>query len=526
MTELALELMRHAAIGVVGGVVILWLLGLGFEMRSVPTQSQSGTAHVFTFRDRQLIATSPAAERALNLRDWDDNFFEQLVDRLSGIFPDLREKLEHSMQTGIGFRLSELSIEGPAEVIATLTEDTIELSIEGLRAPMASKVLVDADRNRADEAELRILRGIADADPVAVWRESASGKIDWTNRSYAQLVDLAGLENTAQDDGFSRLFESSSVTKPGEAAARKRSHLETTSGETRWFDVSSFGQSDATLHFAVDARPTIKAEENLRNLTQTLTQTFAYLPIGLAIFDRARHLVMFNPALLDLTYLEPVWLSCRPTLYDFLNRLREKRMVPERRDFSDWRKKLEHLEQRAVEGSYCETWTLPTGQTYRVTGRPHPEGAIAFLFEDISAEISLTRKFRQELDLSQSMFDSFPEAIAIFSSYGTISMSNAAYNNLIGSDPVHALGDVSVVDASKDWQALCKPSPIWGDVRDFIVQKGERAEWNSTVETKDGRMLDCRFVPISHGATLIGFSEACPQTVSEQPDPAMSLMTG
>ncbi len=526
MTELALELMRHAAIGVVGGVVTLWLLGLGFEMRAVPQQQHSTTAHVFTFRNRQLVATSPAAQRALNLKEWDDNFFEQLVERLSGVFPELREKLNHSLQTGVGFRLSELSVEGPAEVIVTVCDDTVALSIEGLRAPMASKVLVDADRHRADEAELKILRGVADTDPVAVWRENAAGKIDWTNRTYEQLVDLAGLENTARDGGLSRLFESSSVTKPGEAAARKRSHLETTSGETRWFDVSTYGQSDGTLHFAVDASPTIKAEENLRNLTQTLTQTFAYLPIGLAIFDRTRHLVMFNPALLDLTYLEPVWLSCRPTLYDFLNRLREKRMVPERRNFSDWRKKLEHLEQRAVEGSYCETWTLPTGQTYRVTGRPHPEGAIAFLFEDISAEISLTRKFRQELDLSQSMFDSFPEAIAIFSSYGTISMANAAYNDMFGYDPVHALGDVNVIDASKDWQSLCKPSPIWGDVRDFIVQKGERAEWSSTVETRDGKLLNCRFVPISHGATLVGFSQASAEAMSEPDSSPMSLMTG
>jgi len=230
MTELVLELMRHAAIGVVGGLVTLWIVGIKFDMR--PPRRQSSTAQVFTFKDRQLIATSPAAQKALNLNNLDETLFDQLIDRLSGVFPTLRDKMAAAMQSGVGFRLSELSTEGPAEVIVSLRGDIVELAVEGLKAPMASKVLVDADRHRADEAELQILRAVADTSPVAVWRENASGKIDWTSRSYSEMIHLAGLENTATDGGFSRLFESSSVTKPGEKAARKRSHLETTSGET------------------------------------------------------------------------------------------------------------------------------------------------------------------------------------------------------------------------------------------------------------------------------------------------------
>jgi hypothetical protein len=44
----------------------------------------------------------------------------------------------------------------------------------------------------------------------------------------------------------------------------------------------------------------------------------------------------------------------------------------------------------------------------RVTGRPHPNGAIAFLFEDISQEVSLTRRFRTDLDLDRGILDDFP----------------------------------------------------------------------------------------------------------------------
>jgi hypothetical protein len=42
------------------------------------------------------------------------------------------------------------------------------------------------------------------------------------------------------------------------------------------------------------------------------------------------------------------------------------------------------LEEEAASGLFEETWSLPGGQTYRVIGRPHPNGALAFMFEDIS----------------------------------------------------------------------------------------------------------------------------------------------
>jgi len=51
-----------------------------------------------------------------------------------------------------------------------------------------------------------------------------------------------------------------------------------------------------------------------RNFVQTLTKTFAQLSIGLAIFNRERQLVLFNPALIDLTALPADFLTGRPHL--------------------------------------------------------------------------------------------------------------------------------------------------------------------------------------------------------------------
>jgi PAS domain-containing protein len=131
---------------------------------------------------------------------------------------------------------------------------------------------------------------------------------------------------------------------------------------------------------------------------------------------------------------------------------------------------------------------------------------VAFLFEDISAEVSLARRFRSEVELGQTVIDSLDEAIAVFSASGVISFSNAAYAALWGTDPGATLSEVGIIEATRLWQSRSEPAPIWGDARDFLATRGERADWSDHAELTDGRRLHCRFQPLTGGATLVGFT--------------------
>src|SRR5690606_35316347 len=111
-------------------------------------------------------------------------------------------------------------------------------------------------------------------------------------------------------------------------------------GAVSWYDCHSHQVGDQTMMFALPADAAVRAERSLREFVQTLTKTFADLPIGLAIFDRQRHLQLFNPALIDLTNLPTGFLTARPTLFDLLDKLRELRMVPEPKDFRSWRQRM------------------------------------------------------------------------------------------------------------------------------------------------------------------------------------------
>jgi len=81
-------------------------------------------------------------------------------------------------------------------------------------------------------------------------------------------------------------------------------------------------------------------------------------------------------------------------------------------------------------GSYRDVWEPRDGVTYRVTGKPHPNGAIAFLLEDISAETAHAREAHAELCLLESALNSVTAPLVIFDGLGAYVRSNSAFQSI------------------------------------------------------------------------------------------------
>ena len=344
--------------------------------------------------------------------------------------------------------------------------------------------------------------------PYPICQSDQGGKVIWANRAYMELVTRFRTNPGDFDrTGIPALFD---IPLQGvdQNASFRISLTPAGASNPYWFDIRSLKLDPGWMNYATDVNAVVNAEIAQRNFVQTLTKTFAQLSIGLAIFDRKRQLALFNPALIDLTTLPAEFLSARPNLLSFFDRLRDRNMMPEPKNYRSWRDQITDLVAAADSGQYRETWSLPSGLTYRISGRPHPDGAVAFLFEDISAEISSTRRFRSQLDLGQSVLNTLDQSIAVFSASGMLAFSNTAYREMWGIDPDSSFADISVNDASRHWQAGSRPTPVWGDLRDFVVQFGERSDWQAEVTLKDGRPVTCQVVPMAGGTTLVTFQPA------------------
>lgn len=379
----------------------------------------------------------------------------------------------------------------------------------------AGRQTVDAGALAALGDELEDLRRALDGARCPIWRADADGRVLWANAPYLALVERIGAPRaTSAPWPIPALFADHIDPLP-DAGSLRRCRLPlppedpgiaTAQDGALWFELAALRQPDGgVLGTALPADRLVGAEMSLRNFVQTLSKTFAQLPIGLAIFDKRRELVLFNPALVGLSMLEPAFLSNRPGLVAFLDALRDRQRMPEPKNYRHWRDEIARLEQGAKDGTFQELWTLPGGQSFRVIGRPHPDGALAFMFEDITAEISLSRKFRAELDLYQSALDDLPEAMAVFSAEGRLVLANTAYGAMWGGDPQSLVGVLSLADATHRWQGCVQPTALWGDIRQFAAPSPDRAAWSEDILLRDGGRLTVRVAPLSGGAVAVSF---------------------
>ncbi len=501
MTFPGVQLWEILAIAGASGLttlIVLWAL-IRLQQPTTSGKPAAPDSVDILFDGAQVVDCSGDANLILGIGPEDPAKWSDAVHNLQPRFPGLPDKPKEAYEIA------------PTTIVPSDTNDLGRLSLEPVRDGMVRLSLTDPAPATIGDRHLRLLntlesnalRSARQKFPYPVWHSNSSGEIIWTNTAYADLV--RDLRPSAKDPERTTLFDLSQF----DATARHSDRFAITDEKTqskRWFSVTSVDLDDeqrANYAIAIDAL--VEAEVAQRKFVQTLTKTFAQLSIGLAIFDRNRQLALFNPALIDLTALSAEFLSARPNLLTFFDRLRESHMMPEPKDYSNWRHHIADMVVKATDGRYHETWTLPSGLTYRVTGRPHPDGAIAILFEDISAEISLTRHFRSQLSLGQSVMDTLEEAIAVFSSAGTLSMSNEAFRRLWKFDPDSSFAEVNIQDATRIWSDMCKPTPIWTEIVDFIADYTDRSEWYAKAELKDDVPISLRLVPLAGGSTLVAF---------------------
>lgn len=338
--------------------------------------------------------------------------------------------------------------------------------------------------------------------PFPIWTTEPNGTILWRNAACSEAFDPAApnMDETplAPDDSRTSRF-----CVPSPDAQRPR-----------WFEVTTIAHHWGALHHASDITKVVNAEKMQKDFVQTLTKTFAYLSIGLAVFDRNHKLVLFNPALVDLTSLGAEFLSAQPDLLAFFDNLRDRRVMPEPRSYAAWRTQIGEVIESAEDGLYQETWSLPNDVTYSVTGRPHPDGAIAFLIEDISAEVMLARNFRSQVELRQSALDSLSEAVMVIGPNHVLAFCNSAATKLLGIDPDICFADMTVSDLLRACAAALPAPALWREVAENLRARQQGASLCKTVEISPDLRMIYRVEILPGGAKMLALNSQSVMTKS------------
>ncbi|MDF2232493.1 PAS-domain containing protein [Albimonas sp. CAU 1670] len=377
------------------------------------------------------------------------------------------------------------------------------------------------DRDQAAEA--------LEVAPLLAWRRSPSGRVIWGNALYRRMTgaadafgsDAAPLPELHHDGAGGRGVREASARLDG-----RRAVFDARTGERRWFEMREISSADGgLLGYGADAAPAVHAEGALRRFVETLTETFAHLSIGLAIFDRETRLGLFNPAFADLMHLDPAWLAGRPSLPDVLERLRASRRMPDHEDFRTWRAGM--LELFGADGAQerperTEVWHLPGEEQIRVVARPHPQGAVAFLFEDVSEAARLERRFATETEIRRAVMDRLEEGVAAFGPDGAARFVNPAFAAIWGTSPPGSEDASAAIFAAAEgasaetlrlpqamamFRARSPSSPAWDRLAAFFAAPTERAAWSEEASLIDGRRLRVRVAALPDGSILVAFTD-------------------
>ena len=520
---LAIEFLIPVIGGMIAGIgalgCILWLAPRGREGRAAAPRDILSEPRQFRFRNGYLVEHSENVSFLLrtpvnHLRAW-----EELLEALSDINVGIPAAFDGLRDHGRPFKLSGLF--GSDRILVLGVRDGADLRITVAAAEeRQTSVRIDLPSLEALEGEVAMLARSGDTSPALGWAVDAEGLVVWSNAAYLDLVARCDGPDAARGWPLRVLFP----VGGGGIAGKTRRKVTDREGREHCFEVTlSAAGADGLRHahgLSLDA--VIRAEDSLRTFIQTLTKSFAYLPTGLAIFDRKGQLALFNPALMDMTGLDGAWLSRRPLLVDFFDALRDRQKLPEPRDYKAWRDGLVRIGRAEGDGIYRETWSLASGVTYRVTGRPQGDGAVTLTLEDVSADVAATRTQRAERETMARLLDDLDGGIVVFDADGQRIVTNAAATAIWRADG----GDLpqTLDGCIAYWKAQTRASPVWGDLRDMLsTPEAKRAAWTEALPRDGADPLAISVSPLPGGRVSLTFAEM-PHVAASRPRPSANAL--
>jgi signal transduction histidine kinase len=348
------------------------------------------------------------------------------------------------------------------------------------------------------------------ARPTPAWISAADGSPVWVNAAWLQAVDAVSLdEAAARGAAFDRAADALASEAANLGQLRQTVRWVTIGGRRRAFQVTAQPLEGGGVGvWTDDVAELEELREVLKRNVEAHDETLNHIAEAVAIFSQAKQLIFHNTAFAELWGLEPAWLADQPSHGEILDRLRQRRRLPETADYAKWKAaELDRYEQLAA--SPDDLWSLPDGRTLKVVRQPHPMGGMLLLFSDITGELKLKSQYNALIQVQQATLDKLSDAVAVFGSDGRLRLHNEAFEKLwqITPQQLETAGDFEGV------VELCVPKlhdrGFWRELKGRVADPDPsvRAPMSGEVKSSDSRIVAYQSRPLPDGATLIAFTD-------------------
>ena len=412
--------------------------------------------------------------------------------------------------------VAELKLNGTPFAATVATSGGAAYAIEGCRTAAGDSVVWLADASKLRQAEAAgsasvaaaaALHAMLDRLPVAVWRRGADLRLLDCNAAYAAMLDLPPAAVLAQaaegppTDARDQTLALARAAASGTARSERRHVVVAGSRRLLEFTEAPDGVG-GTIGFALDRTDLENAESEMSRHANAHGQLLESIDAAVAIYGADKRLSFFNSAFVRLWGLEEDWLAGEPWLDELLERLRERRRVPEYADFRAFKRQQLELFTSLLEPQH-ELMHLPDGRTLNVSVSPHPMGGLIFVYDDVTDRLALERSYNTLVEVERETLDNLFEGIAVFGSDGRLKLHNPAYRKIWG------LSEADLADEPRFGEIVEKTGGFdeqgggWPAMHEQIgASISGQAHWRGQIDRLDGSVLQLATVPLPDGNVL------------------------
>ena len=299
------------------------------------------------------------------------------------------------------------------------------------------------DEREADKKELICIENLIDGLEVPIWIRDENLNLLAINKKYAEYVGKTSKKDIISDNleisagKGENIFHKIAVSAQKTQKAQSKNVNIVHNGRLHNYQIieKPYFVSDAldkigTIGYLKDTTELEKAKMNFKLNQNNHLEILGVLGTAFAIFDDKMKLYYSNSSFKNLWQLENEFLDSAPTYPQFLDIIREKKMLPPVPDFRNYRDEEISVFKGLIDTKE-DLLHLPDGRTIRRLRTAHPNGVI-FAFEDISDRLATTRRLNELTSVQQNILDNLSDAVVIFGANQRLKFYNRSYLKLWG----------------------------------------------------------------------------------------------
>ncbi|HEX6978085.1 MAG TPA: PAS-domain containing protein [Alphaproteobacteria bacterium] len=379
------------------------------------------------------------------------------------------------------------------------------------------------------EAELGALRDMLgrladaiEAIPVPIWRRDAQLQLVDCNTAYARAVDSDRERVIAEG----RILGGASLAEQGRALAalaraartpQSESHHVVIAGTRRLMEFTEAALPDGgTIGIALDMTEREEIEAELKRVVAAHGEVLENLATAIAIYGADTRLKFFNTAFAKLWKLDEAWLRTAPEFGAVLERLRERRRLPEYADFRAFKQQRLRLFTTLLE-PLEELIYIPDGTTLRSRTTPHPLGGLLVTYEDVTDSLVLERSYNTLIAVQRETLDNLYEGVAVIGGDGRLKLHNPAYARMWRLSPETLSSEPHVSDIVERTKDFFNYGDDWLAYKERIISRlTDRRTRTGRLTRTDGSILEYACVPLPDGAVLLSYIDVTDSTRVER----------